>query len=52
MQKSQASIYVLLIAYGITIAMVYHHLQPPNKYAENPLADAHHYEKYMISLKV
>jgi hypothetical protein len=45
MQKSRASIYILLMVYGIAITMIYHHLQPSNKFAENPLADANEYLK-------
>jgi len=46
MQKTLAPIYLLLlIIYGIGVALTYHHFQPPNKYAENPLADANEYLK-------
>jgi len=45
MQKKQAFIYLLLVIYGIAIALAYHHFQSPNKYAENPLADANEYLK-------
>ncbi len=45
MQKNQVSIYLALLIYGIAISLAYHHYQPPNKYAENPLADANEYLK-------
>ncbi len=45
MQKSSVYVYVGLVVVGLLLAWLFHQVQPANRYAENPLADANEYLK-------
>lgn len=45
MRQRKNVTYILIGILGLLIALLYHHIQPPNNYSNSLLSDSYHYEK-------